>query len=61
LHDWQKLLQPVKTVDRKCEHLHKLAPLLAKISFEEQLEIRIEFEESRVEELGRRLSDRSDL
>ena len=51
--------QPVKTVDRKSEHLHKFAALLAKISFEEQFQIRVEFEESCVEELGGGLSDRA--
>ena len=40
------------------QHLHKFAALLAKISFEEQFYIRVEFEESCVEELGGGLSDR---
>jgi hypothetical protein len=60
-HDWQELVHPVQTVDRKSEHLHKFAALLAKISFEEQFQIRVEFEESCVEELGGSLSDRGDL
>jgi hypothetical protein len=60
-HNWQKLVHSVKTVDRNSEHLHKFAALLGKISLEEQFQIRVEFEESCVEELGRGLGDRGDL
>jgi hypothetical protein len=55
------LVYPVKTVDRNSEHLHQFAALLAKISFEEQFQIWVEFEESCVEELGGGLGDRGDL
>jgi hypothetical protein len=41
--------------------LHQFSALLAKISFEEQFKIRVEFEEPCVEELGGGLSDRGDL
>jgi hypothetical protein len=57
----QKLVHSAKTVDGNSEHLHKFATLLAQISFEEQFQIRVEFEESRVEELGSGFSDRGDL